>query len=139
MKLNKKIILLSLGIPFLAIQLVPVDRSNPPVVSDLAAPSPVNEILRTSCYDCHSNETHWPWYSYVAPVSWLVTHDVKEGRHEVNFSEWNLVSDPHHVIEEIHEEVEDGKMPMEIYLLLHPGAALSDGQKKTLDEWSKTH
>ncbi len=72
----------------MAIQLVPVNRSNPTVEADLEAPEAVTAVLRTACYDCHSNETHWPWYSYVAPVSWLVAHDVEEARSEFSFSHW---------------------------------------------------
>ena len=66
----------------------PVDRENPPVTGDIGAPSEVDAILRTSCYDCHSNETVWPWYSYLAPASWLVAEDVEHGREHLNFSEW---------------------------------------------------
>jgi len=66
-----------------------VDRSNPPVEADLEAPAAVTAVLRTACYDCHSNETHWPWYSYVAPVSWLVARDVEEARSEFSFSRWD--------------------------------------------------
>src|SRR5512142_1468745 len=72
----------------LLIQAVPVDRSNGPVESDAGAPAPVAGILRRACYDCHSNRTIWPGYSRVAPVSWLVAHDVHEGRRELNFSAW---------------------------------------------------
>ena len=75
-------------VTLLLIQLVPVDRSNPPVESEISTPPEVHIILRKACYDCHSNETTWPWYSKVAPVSWLVASDVHEGREELNFSTW---------------------------------------------------
>jgi hypothetical protein len=75
--------LLALGI---LIQLIPIRRDNPPATGSVAAPPEVMSILRRSCYDCHSNETIWPWYSRVAPVSWLVARDVHEGRRHVNFS-----------------------------------------------------
>ena len=80
MKKLQKYAVLALAAVFVAIQLVPVHRDNPPVASDLDAPADVKSILRRACYDCHSNETRWPWYAYVAPVSWLVAHDVEEGR-----------------------------------------------------------
>jgi len=93
---------------FLLFQFVPVDRSNPPVVADLQAPVDVKSVLQRSCYDCHSNEVKWPWYSYVAPVSWLVAHDVKEGREELNFSEWDRYANDPEMKEEIVEEVAEG-------------------------------
>ena len=70
------------------IQFIPVDRSHPPARSEIEAPPEVMEILRTACYDCHSYETDWPWYGYVAPVSWLLARHVKKGRADLNFSEW---------------------------------------------------
>jgi hypothetical protein len=120
------------------IQLVPVDRSNPPVVADLDAPPEVASVLRTSCYDCHSNETRWPWYGRVAPVSWLVAHDVEEAREHMNFSLWGTY-DPHRqekLAEEIWEEVEEGEMPLRKYLLAHRNARLSESARQTLREWS---
>ena len=94
MKWNwKKMVLVFAVVLFVAIQLVPVDRSNPPVEADLEAPEAVTAVLRTACYDCHSNETHWPWYSYVAPVSWLVAHDVEEARSEFSFSRWEKLGE----------------------------------------------
>ena len=80
--------LLGLVVALVAIQLVPVDRTSPPVTADIAAPANVRAVLKRACYDCHSNETTWPWYSRVAPVSWLVARDVREGRKELNFSDW---------------------------------------------------
>jgi hypothetical protein len=116
---------LTLIVLFLVIQLVPVDRSNPPVVSDFDGPIEVKQILQRSCYDCHSNESEWPWYSYVAPVSWLVAYDVEEGRDELNFSDWQRFAGDAHLLEEIPEEVEEGEMPMPIYLLTHREAKVS--------------
>ena len=70
------------------IQFIPVERSNPPARSAVAAPSEVQALLRRACFDCHSNETVWPWYSHIAPVSLLIAGDVRRGRKEVNFSAW---------------------------------------------------
>ncbi len=122
------------------IQLWPVDRANPPVTAEIEGPAELVEVLRTACYDCHSHETRWPWYGYVAPVSWLVTHDVREGREELNFSEWGLLSqeDAEELREEIGEEVEEGEMPLRKYLWMHPGARLSDEQRRVIREWSES-
>lgn len=124
-------VLAVLLVAFIVIQFVPVAaRTNPPVVSQINWDSPQTEQLaRTACYDCHSNETVWPWYSYVAPVSWLVAHDVEEGRDAMNFS----VSSADEISgEEAAEEIEAGEMPPRSYLVLHPSANLSDAQKQQL-------
>src|SRR5688572_19601769 len=84
--------LLGILLLLVAIQFVPVDRVNPPVEAEVPALANVRAILRRACYDCHSNETVWPWYSQVAPVSWLVVRDVREGREELNFSTWNRIT-----------------------------------------------
>ncbi|UCF40387.1 MAG: heme-binding domain-containing protein [Gemmatimonadota bacterium] len=120
------------------IQLWPVERANPPVTAEIAAPPEVMEVLRVACYDCHSNETRWPWYGYVAPVSWLVAHDVNEAREELNFSEWGLLSaeDAAELREEVWEEVEEGEMPLRKYVWLHPEARLSREQRQVLQMWS---
>jgi hypothetical protein len=131
-------VMIGLLVLFVAIQFWPVARSNPPVTGDLAAPEPVNSILRRSCYDCHSNETRWPWYSYVAPVSWLVAHDVEEGREHMNLSEWSKLSENKRasVADEMAEEVEDGEMPLPMYLRAHADAKLSDEDKRILRKWA---
>ena len=75
-----------------AIQFIPVDRSNPPVEEEIVVAPQLQAILKRACYDCHSHETIWPWYSQVAPASWLLAWDVHEGREELNFSTWNRYS-----------------------------------------------
>ena len=119
------------------LQLVPVDRENPPVRSDFAGPPEVREILVRSCYDCHSNATRWPWYSRVAPISFLVAHDVDEGRAELNFSDWGAYDQARraHLGAEILEAVEKGKMPMPVYVLMHGEAKLSGSELQTLRGW----
>ena len=99
----------------------------------------VSKILRNACYDCHSNETVYPWYADVAPMSWLVIHDINEGREELNFSEWIPYSlkKKNHKLEEIVEMVEEGEMPLKIYTPLHPEAKLSEQQKELLISWAK--
>lgn len=132
-------ILVGLAVAFVLIQLVPVDRSNPPLAQEVPASPAVLDVIRRACYDCHSNATRWPWYSYVAPASWLVVHHVDEGRHEVNFTDWAQYPPDKAAkkIYEVGEEVEEGAMPMPGYLLLHGEARLSDADKKLLVDWSK--
>ncbi|MCA9908614.1 MAG: heme-binding domain-containing protein [Anaerolineae bacterium] len=104
-------------------------HTNPPVTYTIQWDSPETEALaRAACFDCHSNETVWPWYSYVAPMSILVAHDVEEGREKMNFSTG------HGELEgrEMAEQIERGAMPLGIYLPLHPEANLSDAQKAQL-------
>jgi len=121
------------------IQFIPIDRNNPPVAGEIEAPEAVMAILKRSCYDCHSNETIWPWYSYVAPASWLVAKDVREGREELNFSVWDTYSEKrkNHKIKECGEEVEEGEMPLWFYLPLHPEAELSQDDIDLIVSWSK--
>jgi hypothetical protein len=123
----------------MVIQFVPVERSNPPVTGEISASDPVMEVLRGSCYDCHSNETRWPWYSRVAPVSWRIAEHVREGREHLNFSTWTEMSDEDRedAREEIWEEVEKGAMPLADYLRMHPEAVLTDPQMSTLRRWSE--
>ena len=106
-------------------QLVPYgrDHDNPPVAAKPAWDQPTTrELARRACFDCPSNETRWPWYSNIAPLSWLIQRDVDEGRDELNWSEWDLGSEGDESAETVHE----GSMPPGTYLMLHPEARLSD-------------
>ncbi|MCC6617148.1 MAG: heme-binding domain-containing protein [Anaerolineae bacterium] len=108
---------------------VAVAHTNPPVERTIDWDSPETEALaRAACFDCHSNETRWPWYSYVAPMAFLVTHDVNEGREEMNFSSMRGRLEGR----EMAEKIERGEMPLAVYLPLHPEANLSDAQKSQL-------
>jgi len=122
---------------FLAIQLKPVDRSNPSEIADSSIPDEVKTILKSKCYDCHSNESHWPWYSYVAPVSWWIADHVHEGRLEVNYSKWDTYSEDRKEdkIEETFDEVLDGLMPIESYLITHPDAKVTEEEIDIFDMW----
>ncbi len=123
-------ILLGLLVIFVLIQLVPVDRENPPVVREVNWDSPdTKAIAQRACYDCHSNETTWPWYSYVAPVSWRVAEHVEDGRRHLNFSDW---TQPNEDLDENIEVLEEGEMPLSDYLRLHPEAKLSESEKEQL-------
>jgi len=132
-----RIVVIVIIVVLIGIQFVPVDKTNPPVTGEIKAPENVMQILRNSCYDCHSNEVKWPWYSNVAPMSWLVAYDVDEAREHMNFSEWASYSteDKAEDIEEIWEEVEEGNMPLWYYLPLHPEAKLSDNDKEIFKNW----
>ena len=121
-----------IAVVFVAIQLVPYgwQRTNPPVLADAPWPTESSEALaRTSCYDCHSNETDWPAYSYVAPFSWLVIRDVQEGRDEVNFSEWD---DHDGEADDAAEEIAEDSMPPSQYTLIHRDAQLSAEERNEL-------
>ncbi len=121
-----------------AIQLIPLSRTNPPVTSDFDGPADVERVLRQSCYDCHSNETVWSWTGYVAPVSWLVVRDVHRARNEFNLSEWNELDadDREELPAEMVEKVEDGEMPLRPYLLIHPEARVSEADLAVLRAWA---
>ena len=129
-----RIVVLALLAGLGLIQLVPVDRENPPVRQRLQLPPAADQIARQACYDCHSNETRWPWYSYVAPVSWLVAHDVEEGREHLNFSDWDRLEPKRQAkrLEEAAEEVAEGEMPMRIYQFTHSEARLNAARRRQL-------
>lgn len=129
-------------VAFGCLQLVPINRTNPPVVQEPSWDSPQTRALaKQSCFDCHSNETVWPWYATIAPISWYVNFDVVRGRRELNFSEWRGGRGGR-VANEIERNIQSGEMPPRNYLLLHPDAALSsearqqliDGLKATVNQ-----
>lgn len=121
------------------IQLLPIGTAeNPPVTAEIQAPPEVMEVFRRSCYDCHSHETVWPWYSHVAPVRWLVRRDVAEAREHFNMSTFEDASARRraHGMEELAEVMEDGEMPLWFYVPLHPEAAMSDADRELLRTWA---
>lgn len=130
-----KCMVCSLGflvLALIAIQFVPYgrDHANPSVRMEPAWDSPeTRELARRACFDCHSNEVEWPWYSNIAPVSWLVQYDVDEGREELNFSEWKRGSDDG---KEAAKELNKGSMPPWFYMALHPQAKLTAEEKARL-------
>ncbi len=116
----------------LAIQLVPYgrERSNPPVVAEPEwSEARTRELFFRACGDCHSNQTEWPWYSAIAPASWLVRWDVDEARSHFNVSEWGR---EHNHGDDAAEMVREGEMPLWRYLLLHPEARLTDAEREKL-------
>ena len=131
---------ITLVVALAAMQFVPVDRTNPPVETEVPAPPAVREILRRACYDCHSNETVWPWYSRLAPISWLVARDVHEGREELNLSTWNQYTTKQQLkkLKKSWDEVAEGEMPPWMYLPPHPDARLSADDRAALRAWSRS-
>jgi hypothetical protein len=144
MKLLKIAIWILIG-SLVIIQFIPfqlpetTDANEHDLIQSGLVPEDVALILRTSCYDCHSNETRYPWYSYVAPTKWLVSKDIREGREEINLSDWDLlkVTDKIKVLDEMAEEVEDGNMPLPIYTVMHPKAALDEAQRNVFKDWTE--
>lgn len=123
----------TIAVGALVIQFVPYGRAheNPPVIAELAWDSvETRSLVMSACFDCHSNETEWPWYANVAPFSWLVQGDLDEGRAVLNFSEWG----PGQEADEVVEVVQEGETPPFSYGLTHPGSRLSDAYRTTLIE-----
>jgi len=128
----------------LVVQFFRPARTNPPIdeAQTLQAQSPVppdvSAIITRACYDCHSHQTKWPWYSNVQPVAWFLVDHVNEGRRHLNFSEWGTYSPKrrHHKLEEISDEVQGGAMPLESYLPLHAEARLTPADIAAIAAWA---
>jgi hypothetical protein len=144
MKRPLKIIGVLCIVAFLAIQGFRPDRSNPAsdpasaITAQLNVPADVRAIIERSCYDCHSNQTVWPWYSAVSPASWLVADDVHEGRRHLNFSEWGKYKEAVRItkLDMIVSQVNKGNMPLGKYLLIHRNAVLSQAERDLLCSWA---
>ena len=133
----KKFLIITLLL-LVAIQFIPYgkDHTNPPVIAEPNWDSPQTRALfMRACGDCHSHETKWPWYSNIAPISWLVYHDVVEGREHFNISAWG--HQKKNEGEDAAEELEEGEMPLKPYLLAHPEARLNKQEKTLLIEGLK--
>jgi hypothetical protein len=126
------------------IQLIPRSRSLPEVnpAEDFNPERAVSELalLRSACYDCHSNETRYPWYARVQPVAKWIDHHVEEGRDELNFSIWHTYSDKRRrrKLEECIEVLERGEMPLTSYKLTHPESRLTDAERQLLTDWFRS-
>lgn len=131
----KKIVLIVIAAAvggFLLIQLVPFGRNhtNPPVVQEPNWDSPATRALAVrACFDCHSNETVWPWYSNIAPVSWLVAGHTLEGRDRLNFSDWQSGDIE---LDELQRVFDRGEMPPSYYTMIHKAARLTDAERQQL-------
>lgn len=141
------ILLLTLGVGFILIQLYRPERNqsdSPTTQYDISRLYPMSDevqtILKTSCYDCHSNNTNYPWYAEIQPVaSWLADH-IEEGKHELNFNEFGKrrIAIQLHKFEEITEQLEEDEMPLPSYTLIHRNAVLNPTQKESLVSWVKS-
>jgi len=128
---------------FVILQFFRSERTNPPVdpsntiFAVVHVPEDVRTILERSCFDCHSNETRWPWYSAIAPAMWAVAHDVEEGREHLNFSEFGAYKPLSAVakLDMVCEQIINRNMPLPEYLALHPGAQMSKGDVDILCDW----
>ena len=129
----------------LAIQLIPVNRSNPDmdpsgtIYTAQPVPAEVKAVFERSCKNCHSNETAWPWYSYVAPVSWVVARDVHRARKTMNLSEWGSYSAQRKEdrLEEICEQVTNGEMPDRKYAIFHRSARITPDERTAICQWTE--
>lgn len=145
--MKKKLRLLGLGLlaVFIAIQFVRPARniSTAPTPNDIArkyqAPDDVQRVLTRACYDCHSNHTRYPWYAEIQPVGWWLTHHANEGKSQVNFSAFGLLTRKRAAsrLEAIVDAVSDGVMPLKSYTWLHPEARLTDAEKALLTNWAE--
>ena len=140
MKRILRYVLIGFGVLFVAIQFIPVERTNPPVTGLVDAPEDVLTTLRRSCWDCHSNETEWPWYAYVAPMSLRVSQHVWMGREHVNFTEWDGydAEERDEAYEDIAKVIDRGRMPLKDYLLVHRNAKLTTSDRKRLVSWAES-
>jgi hypothetical protein len=145
MKKILKISAIVIAVIIILIQLYRPERfttaevTNNHITKKLNVPPDVESILKRSCYDCHSNHTVWPWYSSVAPMSWLVADDVTRGRSKINFSEWGKMSASKQEIklDKICDEITENEMPLKQYLIIHKDAELSQADKDLLCSWSQ--
>jgi len=130
---------------FLAAQIYQPERSNPPVdesktiFAALNVPPDVKTILDRSCSDCHTNNTRWPWYSYVAPTSWLTARDVKNGRLSMNLSIWRSYKRTKQAgkLDDISEQLTTDKMPLKPYRMMHPSSVLSKEEIDLVSRWAE--
>lgn len=135
--------LLILAFIFIFIQFFQIDKTNPPVNEGMDflrikdTPEPIAKIIRNSCYDCHSNESKYPFYSNIQPFAWLLKNHIDEGRQELNFSVFATYEKKRqaHKLEESAEMVERKEMPLESYQIAHPEAKLTDEQRKELAQY----
>lgn len=140
----KKIVIVIIGL-LLIFQLFRIDKTTKPVdtttdfISVTQSRPEVASILKTSCYDCHSNQPVYPWYTNIAPLSWWIKNHINEGSEHLNFSEWGTykLKRKDHKLEECVEMIEEGEMPMTSYTLIHGNAKLNDTQKTLLINWFK--
>ncbi len=140
-------VLFALLVFLVVIQIFQPRRRNPPVAlsrslpSHVRVPRDVYAALIRSCGDCHSNQTHWPWYGRVAPLSWVITDDVNEGRRHMNFEDWQALADPKQAndrLTSICEEIKQNGMPPFSYRLVHQDLRLKPQETAAICTWSQS-
>jgi hypothetical protein len=145
MKRVLKWVLGLLLVGFVAIQFVRPERGNSPIdesqfyANHVRVPPEIAEILERSCFDCHSHRTVWPWYSEIAPMSWLLARDVEEGRRHLNFSKWGSYAKVRQMtaLNDIADEISSGGMPLSNYLILHSEANLDSSARAKIIAWAE--
>ncbi len=145
MKRSSRIVFIALGALLVGIQFIPVDRSNPPAdpgqdyLALAQPPTAVATILKGACYDCHSHNTTYPWYAYIAPVSFWIRGHINDGRRHLNFATWGASEAGRKArkLDECAEEVESKGMPENFYTWMHASARLTDAQRGELVTWFK--
>jgi Haem-binding domain len=117
---------------------ISTEKSPNDITNKYVVPASVQEILNTSCYDCHSNNTVYPWYANIQPVAWWLADHVNEGKRELNFSEFITYSPKkaHHKLEEVIEQTKEGEMPLQSYTIIHQNTKLSEAQKLEIATWA---
>lgn len=138
-RMKRNFIIWTVIVVAVLIQFIPYTHPGNPAVQENIPVTPDAEIIfHKACYDCHSNETAWPWYGKVAPISWMLSLHVAEGRDHVNMSEWNTYSPEMQIalIREIDKEIQKGKMPLKFYVLGHQDDRLSWVDKEAIGEWA---
>jgi hypothetical protein len=142
----KKIIFLVLITAFVALQFIPIlfkkepapVSANVSMTNVMSVPDDIKSMLKKSCADCHSQQTDYPWYSYVQPLGMWIDHHIKEGKEHFNMDEFGIYSleDQQHLLEEMAEEVQEGEMPLKSYTLIHTDAKLTVAEKARFIRWA---
>ena len=143
--MKKKIIYGVLALLLIS-QFFPIDKTNPPAPesSDFLAihnaPGEVSLLVKNACYDCHSNQSEYPWYTNISPISFWIRGHIRGARQRINFSEWNRLDASRltYEIQECIEAIEDGRMPAKSFVLMHPEAKLSSVEKQRLVTWMRS-
>lgn len=149
MKWGKKIVFLAL-VSLVGIQIFPTKRNQNTAIpiaiwttdftKTFDVPTNIQAILKTSCYDCHSNNTNYPWYHKIQPISWLIEHHIEKGKDELNFSEFGCYSKrkQKNKLKAVVNQIKDGEMPLSSYIFIHSNAKLTENQKKEMMNWINT-
>jgi hypothetical protein len=141
----KRKILITLLVLFIAIQFIRPKANNGTALQSsdythyVSVSPAIHQLLEKSCYDCHSNHTDYPWYSYINPVGLWLNHHIEEGKRELNFSDFSKYDKKKmaHKLEEVAEQVEKGKMPLKSYTLIHTDAKLNEQECNAIIQWAK--